>query len=137
MKSTINRINIWIACFAILLNALAPPMAHALAAMHRQGAQGEICSSDGLRLQAPAQADFLVDGASSSPAKKRLGQMVDCGFCLHHAGTYALLQSSVIGLGIAKGHELRPFLFDYRQQAQRALPAAQARGPPDQDVVLI
>src|SRR5207244_4467623 len=112
MKSTTRQLTLWIACFAILLNALAPSISHALAAVRGDAATWEICRADGTAIAVPDQAGLVVVGKTVSVAKKlfstdgqsRMGAMEHCAYCLPHAGTFALLPPVVGGLGILDGH---------------------------------
>jgi hypothetical protein len=131
-KSTSWRWTIWIACFAVLMNALAPSISHAMAALHGVPATWEICRADGAAAgSTTGQPDLAAPGALS----KKIGDgnitpMADCGYCLPHAGSFALMPSVITGLGLRGGHALRPFLFYHAPQPLLALSAAPPRGPP-------
>jgi hypothetical protein len=133
MQSTSTgwRWTIWIACFAVLMNALAPSISHAMAAASAVPASWEICRTDGSARAAAGQPDLLAAGA---PAKKttdnKIAPMEDCGYCLPHGGSTALMPSTLTGLGLMGGHALRPFLFYRAPQPLLALAAAPPRGPP-------
>jgi hypothetical protein len=133
-KSTSWRWTIWIACFAVLMNALAPSISHAMAAMNDFPATWEICRTDSGALAAPGQPDLVAVGAGVSLAKKitqdKIASMDDCGYCLPHGGSFALMPSTITGLGLMGGHALRPFLFYRAPQPLLALTAAPPRGPP-------
>jgi hypothetical protein len=130
-KSTSWRWTIWIACFAVLMNALAPSISHAMAAMHGVPATWEICRTDGSAVAVPGQGDLVAAGALSKKiGEGKLALMADCGYCLPHGGSIALMPSTITGLGLVKGHALRPFLFYRAPQPLLALSAAAPRGPP-------
>jgi hypothetical protein len=132
-KSTSRRWAIWIACFAVLLNALAPSISHAMAAATRGvPATWEICRLDGgAAIATPGQSDIVVIGALAKQVNEtRFANMDDCGYCLPHGGSVALLPSAITGLGLMGGHALRPFLFYRAPQPLLALSAAPPRGPP-------
>jgi hypothetical protein len=134
-KSTSWRWTIWIACFAVLMNALAPSISHAMAAMHGVPATWEICRADsaaaGAALTAAGQPELAAVGALSKKISEgNMTPMADCGYCLPHAGSLALMPSTITGLGLVKGHALRPFLFYRAPQPLLALSAAPPRGPP-------
>lgn len=133
-KSTSWRWTIWIACFAVLMNALVPSISHAMAAVSGVPATWEICRTDASALAAPGQPDFVVVGAGVSLSKKtsqnKIASMEDCGYCLPHGGSFALMPSTITGLGLMGGHALRPFLFYRAPQPLLALSAAPPRGPP-------
>lgn len=128
MKSTTWRLQIWIACFAILMNVLAPSISHAVAAARAVVPGADICFTDSGTRAAPAldAINFVADQFKHSEA----GMMQDCGYCLPHAGTYSLMPNQVTGLAILGGHALRPFLFYRAPQPLLALSAAPPRGPP-------
>jgi hypothetical protein len=115
-KSTIRLFAIWIACFAILMNALAPSISHAANARQSGFAEDGIC-----------RVDKSADG-QSAPGKMLL--MNDCDYCLVHAGSHALPPPALGGFGVFGAHASRPFLFYRAPQPLLALSAAPARGPP-------
>ena len=128
MKSTKWRLQIWIACLAILMNVLAPSISHALAAVRADSPGADICFTDPAMRAAPA-----VDAISFVAAQldhSEAGMMQDCGYCLPHAGSYSLMPKQITGMAILGGHELRPFLFYRAPQPLLALTAAPPRGPP-------
>ncbi len=118
--------QLWLAVFAILMNALAPSISHALAAASGNPGAWEICRAD------RSQADLAVIAGAldEQQAPDQAGSMDHCGYCLPHAGTHGLLPSAITGLGIFGGNELRPFLFYRAPQPLLALSAAPPRGPP-------
>ncbi|MCE3602843.1 DUF2946 domain-containing protein [Massilia sp. P8910] len=128
MKSTKWRLQIWIACFAILMNVLAPSISHALAAVRGDAASADICLTDPSARATPGvqAVSLLADQHAHTDA----GMMEDCGYCLPHAGSYSLMPNAITGLAILGGHELRPFLFYRAPQPLLALTAAPPRGPP-------
>lgn len=101
----------------MLMNALAPSMSHAMASSHSVPATWEICSID-----APPAAKHVTTHQADA--------MADCGYCLPHGGSFALMPSTITGLGLMGGHALRPFLFYRAPQPPLALIAAPPRGPP-------
>jgi len=133
----LRRLHIWIACCAILLNALAPSISHAIAAMQGQAANAvEICRADGSAAPAAAQFSALVSGvdAALEPAppgpesKMKPGQ--HCAYCLPHAGSFALPPDVIAATGIFGKHQSHPFLFYRSPQPLMAWSAARPRGPP-------
>ncbi len=111
-KSTRWRWQIWIACFAILLNALAPSISHALAVSG--GLDPAICSTGSAKQKPPV----------------KLAPMADCAFCLPHAGTDLLPPPAVPVVLAPDGHAARPYLFYHSPRPLLALSAAPPRGPP-------
>jgi hypothetical protein len=133
-KSATRPLYIWIACLALLMNALAPSISHALATVRGAAATWEICRTNGPSVSAAGQADLVVAGASAALAKKvapsKADTMADCGYCLPHGGSYGLMPTAMTGLGLFGAHQLRPFLFYRAPQPLLALAAAPPRGPP-------
>ena len=137
-KSTNWRWTIWIACFAVLMNALAPSISHAMAALTGVPATWEICRTDGsvaVAAAVPGQGELVAVGSlakkiSEKNTEKSTIPMADCGYCLPHGGSVALTPSTITGLGLMKSDALRPFLFYRAPQPLLALSAAPARGPP-------
>ncbi|MGB7480947.1 MAG: DUF2946 domain-containing protein, partial [Burkholderiaceae bacterium] len=77
-----RRWHAWIACLAILLNALAPSLSHALASpAPRAAVWEEICSAHGAATSADDPADSIPEHAQASP---------HCPFCAPHGGHAAL-----------------------------------------------
>jgi hypothetical protein len=126
-KTTSWRWTIWIACFAVLMNALAPSISHAMAALDNSPATWEICRADG---SGPGAGLAAAGEHAKKVADHRAGLMEDCGYCLPHGGSNALMPPAVAGLGLMGGHALRPFLFYRAPQPLLALSAAPPRGPP-------
>ncbi|HEU4845808.1 MAG TPA: DUF2946 domain-containing protein [Burkholderiaceae bacterium] len=134
-KSTHRALHIWIACLAILMNALAPSISHAVAFLQGQPPAWEICRADGSVMQsAPAgdaaKAILASDGGKRQAPHKAVFSMDDCGYCSPHAGSHGLLPTVVSGLDLSGAHQIRPFLF-YRSPAPlTAWSASRPRGPP-------
>ena len=127
------------ACFAILLNALAPAISHAMAATERVPATWEICRAPGSTAQSNGDHRLLAVGkfvVELTPALARKHadhqsmSMADCAYCLPHAGAFAALPPSYDGFGLAAGQALRPYLFYHAPRPLLALTAAPPRGPP-------
>ena len=136
-KSTNWRWTMWIACFAVLMNVLAPSISHAMAALTGVPATWEICRTDGSAAAAavPGQGELVAVGSLAKKIREKNTEkstilMADCGYCLPHGGSVALTPSTTTGLGLMKSDALRPFLFYRAPQPLLALSAAPARGPP-------
>jgi hypothetical protein len=149
---TRKRLQIWIACFAIFINALAPSISHALSAPVGLSGMMEICSASGTKwissnvVGAPVtyeqatyeqatyeqatyeQATYeqATDAQSSSP----LLHLEHCPFCITHAGTFALPPSSSMSIAAIVGHDLFPALFYHSPSPLFSWSAARPRGPP-------
>jgi hypothetical protein len=113
--STTWRLHVWIAIFAILMNALAPSISHAMAYASGEPAAWDICRAD---------------TKSADAGKLQAGALAHCGYCLPHAGSFAILPGPVQGAALLGGHALRPFLFYHAPTPLLALHGAPPRGPP-------
>lgn len=125
-----RRFAAWIACFAILLAALAPSISQAVANAKQESGSGwaEICSVAGIRFVQLVQAD---DGAADGKSGGKAMQMEHCAFCSTHAGSVGLPPASpVLPLLVASGTAIFPALY-YRSPAPLFIwSAAQSRAPP-------
>jgi hypothetical protein len=114
----------WLALFAVLLNALAPTVSHALAAS-RPVIPVDVCSVDGGAPFAAAAALLMQDDEHAG-----MGPFDDCGYCLAHAGSDGLPPPAHAPLALGHGTEPRPFLFHHAPRPLPAWLAAVPRGPP-------
>jgi hypothetical protein len=114
---------VWLALFAVLLNALAPTVSHALAAS-RPAIPVDVCSVDGGAPFATAAALLMQDDHGA------MGLAGDCGYCLAHAGSHGVPPSLRPLLVPALGAEPRPFLFHHAPRPLAIWLAAVPRGPP-------
>ena len=122
-----RRFAAWIACFAILLAALAPSISQAVANAKQESGSGwaEICSVAGIRF---VQVD---DGAADGRSGGKAMQMEHCAFCSTHAGSVGLPPASpVLPLRLSSGTAIFPALY-YQSPAPLFIwSAAQSRAPP-------
>ena len=133
------------ACFAVLMNALAPSISHAMATMGGVPATWEICrggagtGTAGFAIATPGQPELVAVSTFSKKIDKKIartvtennvGAQADCSYCLPHAGSVALTSSTSTGAGLMGGRALQPFLFYHAPQPLLALSAAAPRGPP-------
>lgn len=126
LNPTKRRLQIWIACFAILMNALAPSLSHAFASGDDPLAP-QICRPGATVASSPELAAMIL---AAAVADADAADSEHCAYCLPHAGADALMPVLYDGLGILGGHALRPFLFYRAPQPLLALIAAAPRGPP-------
>ncbi|HEV7815056.1 MAG TPA: DUF2946 domain-containing protein, partial [Janthinobacterium sp.] len=78
------KLGIWIACFAILMNMLAPSISHAMAQTNDSASLIEVCTVDGTRYVPAGEAD--QDTVLPGKATQDLVQhMQHCPFCCTHA----------------------------------------------------
>ena len=121
---------IWIACFAILLNALAPTISHAV---NGQPRSWEICLNDGTRITGTGELDyatFLAVTDRSKPQPSMQMDMEDCSYCLPHAGSFGLPPVGALAMLPLDGGALRPDLFYQSPQPLPVWTASNPRGPP-------
>ena len=124
-----RRFAAWIACFAILLAALAPSISRAVANAKQESGSGwaEICSVAGIRFVQVLQAD---DGAADEKSGGKAMQMEHCAFCSTHAGSVGLPPSPVLPLPVASGTAIFPALYYQSPSPLFIWSTAQSRAPP-------
>jgi len=109
----------WLAVMAVLFNALAPTVSHALSRI--DVAQADICTAMGEPMAAmpghPA-SDKLMKG------------MNDCGYCATHAGSFGLPPTAGFALALFESHATHPFLFFHAPHPLPVWTAPQSRAPP-------
>jgi hypothetical protein len=148
MKSKSRLMFVWLACFAILLNALAPSISHAVALAKGKPRVWEICLNDGSRISGTGEltaADFSTltnrsdpQAAAKAQAQAKASQananmamnMADCGYCMPHAGSTGLPPSDFTPVLPAAEPSLRPALFYHSPQPLQVWSTANPRGPP-------
>lgn len=80
----------WVACFAIMLNLLAPSISHALAASQGQALLVEVCGASGVKWMAVGAPAGPGSDAGPVSADADPLHLKHCQFCLNHAGAYAM-----------------------------------------------
>lgn len=138
LKSAHRTLWLWIAVCAVLLNALAPAVSHAIAFSKGVPPSWEICRSDGARVTFSGAFNSNPEFKAALPDTggkpgKSLGLMAmdgDCAYCVTHAGSFGLPPSAVAGLLLAGSKQLHPFLFYRSPQPLAVWSAARPRGPP-------
>lgn len=130
MKSSTRLRWIWIACFAILMSALAPAISHAVNGKPRTW---EICLNDGTRVTGVGTLDYATFAAATDRSKPQPAahqDMEECSYCLPHAGWFGLPPAdSALAVPLA-GAALRPYLFYQSPQPLPVWSASHPRGPP-------
>lgn len=123
--SATRRLTAWIATFAILLAALAPTLAQALAASSARAAPWEeICTASGMQSQPASQGQPDGDGQSSHGIKH-------CPWCAGHGSSFAL-PTGQYTLPIARDATESPFASAPASPARyRHRGASQPRAPPN------
>ena len=122
-----RRFAAWIACFAILLAALAPSISQAVANAKQESGSGwaEICSVAGIRF---VQVD---DGVADEKSGAKAMQMEHCAFCSTHAGSVGLPPTSpMLPLPVASGTAIFPALYYQSPSPLFIWSTAQSRAPP-------
>lgn len=123
----IGRLTAWIAIFAVLLAALAPSMARAIASPRQAMPWSDICTAAGMQQGAPDAAPASGSGQPRHP--EGLG-FKHCPFCLNPAGPFALPPASLDCLPAADAGA-RYFPSSATAPAPRFIRiAAQPRAPP-------
>ncbi|HAT32980.1 MAG TPA: DUF2946 domain-containing protein [Janthinobacterium sp.] len=116
-NAMLRRLHIWIACCAILLNALGPAVTHAADAWRGAPLAGEICRA------VPVAAGKRTPAGDAKMERH-------CAYCTPHAGSFALAPpAAAVTLNIA-AHLPRPVFFYRSAQPPTAWPAARPRAPP-------
>jgi hypothetical protein len=122
-----RHLTAWIACFAILLAALAPSVTHVLAAAAGgSNAWMEICSTTGTKFISSAVAQKTNPAAPSDQSM----QHGHCPFCLAHADMTVLPTTHLFVLPLLAGAEMFPSLFYQSPRPLFMWTAAQSRAPP-------
>ncbi|NVE00555.1 DUF2946 domain-containing protein [Massilia sp. BJB1822] len=132
------RRALWLSCFAILLNALAPSISHALSLCKGKQRSWEICLNDGRRLSGNGELDYATFQAltdRSKPQKQTPVQtekmaMEDCGYCLTHAASFAPPPAERPMLAELDGNRLLPFMLYRAPVPLQGWRASIPRGPP-------
>ncbi|WP_295762906.1 DUF2946 domain-containing protein [Undibacterium sp.] len=121
-------ITIWIACLAILANALVPSIASALAARDGNAPSwAEICSTPIAGLAAKKVGTSV---ALKLPGKIDTHTAKHCPFCLPHAGNFALAPAALPCCAVAAGHDAFPPLYYQAPSLLHSWVTANPRGPP-------
>jgi hypothetical protein len=120
----------WIACLAILFNALAPLVSHAMEAAGSAPAvmQMEVCTAMGMEM-VPVVLSASSDGddASSGKLQKNLNH---CGYCVFHASAHGLPPPMAASFVPAAGRDAWPPLYYHSSRPLFAWALAQPRAPP-------
>ncbi len=127
MNLLTRRIAAWIACFAVLLAALAPSISHAIsAARDASDPWGDICSQTGYQ---QVHTHGGHHHSAPSPLKKGL-HFEHCPFCFTHGGSVGLPPVAAMSLPVVTATQERPFLYYQSPRPLFIWAAAQSRAPP-------
>ena len=119
----------WIACLAILFNAFAPLVSHAMeaAAPAPAAMSMEICTALGMTTMPLALAP---DGQGQPDGGKLHKAMNHCGYCVSHAASHGLPPPPAIGFAAVQGRDVYPPLYYHSPRPLFPWSLAQSRAPP-------
>lgn len=120
-----RQLHLWLACLAILFNALAPSISYAYAAASGAARLADICSASGPRSQAAAQHE-----PATPTTDVALDHLKHCPFCISHAGSFALPFAPALRYAPVQGREVYPALFYQAPAPLFVWTSAKPRGPP-------
>ncbi|HAT29329.1 MAG TPA: DUF2946 domain-containing protein [Janthinobacterium sp.] len=130
MTTLQRQLTAWIACFAILLAALAPSISHAIAAGKNAGSGWiEICSAAGSKFVSADQTLNSASSTSSAPAEKSL-HFDHCPFCSTHGGPSAPPPAVALSVPAVSGKAILPSLYYQAPRPLHVWASAQSRAPP-------
>jgi len=137
MRNLLNsrRWHIWIACFAILMNALAPSISQAFNVMNATtGLPGfaEICTTQSTKIVANQKTSASLQNQfpAQDPLQSVLHHMQHCQCCVTHAGNLALPFPDTPHVVVIEGHDVYPALFYHSPSPLFSWATAHARAPP-------
>jgi len=129
-----RRLVSWLACMAIMLNALAPAISHAVESLHDKSAPWEqICSVSGTKF-VPLDFGSLTNkqaaDSKNGGGTKPMAPMQHCPYCLAHAGSIAILTDHGFVLTQAGSSYSLPELFYQSPRTLFVWAASSPRAPP-------
>jgi hypothetical protein len=121
----------WIACLAILFNALAPLVSHAMEAAGPAPAvmQMEVCTAMGMQTL-PVVLSGAASDADASSSGKLQKDMSHCSYCVFHAGAHGLPPPMKAIFIAAAGRDAYPPLYYHASRPLFPWSLAQPRAPP-------
>lgn len=117
--------HLWLACLAMLFNALAPSISYAYAAASGAARLADICSASGPRSPSIAQHKPATSGTDVV-----FDHLKHCPFCVSHAGSFALPSAAMPRHAPLAAREVYPALFYQAPAPLFAWTSARPRGPP-------
>ncbi|MFZ6653734.1 DUF2946 domain-containing protein [Undibacterium sp. TJN19] len=123
------KLHVWLACLAILFNALAPSLSHALAMADNKSGWQEICSTTGSKFVATDQGK-LISKTTKTPADKVTHHLQHCPYCSSHAASFILPATDSMRFAIAGGQAVYPSLFYQSPSPLFSWSRANPRAPP-------
>jgi hypothetical protein len=119
----------WLALAALLALALLPSISHALAFAQGSTVWAEVCTPQGSRLVAVADAAGGTD--TDAPASRHaMGQLEHCPLCALSTGALGLPSAPPAVVAALLGSDAVPALFLHAPRTLFAWASAQPRGPP-------
>ena len=123
-----NRLIAWVACIAILLNALAPAISHAMAASRGDSAiWQEVCSAAGNKT--PVALDLGIKKPGNDKDSKS-APMQHCPYCYTHAGSFGLMTTFATVVAAPDIAYSVPELFYHAPRPLFVWAASSPRAPP-------
>ena len=117
----------WLALVAMLAMSLLPTLSHAWAYANGGSVWAEVCTPQGAKLVAVADAP----GEAGEPAPTQaIGHLEHCPFCALSSGAVALPTALPITVPLLLGSDDPPALFLHAPRTLFAWASAQPRGPP-------
>jgi hypothetical protein len=117
----------WIACLAILFNAFAPLVSHAMEAPASAAVTIEVCTAMGMTTMPVALAPDGDDASSSGKLHKAMNH---CGYCVSHSATHGLPPPVAIAFAAPAGRDIYPPLYYHAPRPLFPWSLAQSRAPP-------
>jgi hypothetical protein len=117
----------WIACLAILFNAFAPLVSHAMeaAAPTPPVMAIEVCTAMGM-----ASMPLALAGSGDATSGKLHKNMNHCGYCVAHAAAHGLPPPPAVAFAPAAGRDAYPPLYYHAPRPLFPWSLAQPRAPP-------
>lgn len=115
----------WIACLAILFNAFAPLVSHAMAASASAAMTMEVCTAMGVTTM-----PLAADGGEASSSAKLHKAMNHCGYCVSHAASHGLPPPATVAFAVPAGRDVYPPLYYHAPRPLFPWSLAQSRAPP-------
>jgi hypothetical protein len=120
----------WIACLAILFNAFAPVLSHAMGMQAAAGAsvmmEMEVCTALGMEMRSVVSSDSS-DPADAGKLQKNMGH---CACCVAHVPTHGQPPPMPAVFAPAPGRDAWPPLYYQSSRSLFPWALAQPRAPP-------
>ncbi len=126
-----RRWAVWVASFAIAVNAFAPLLAQAWFQSQAGAASWlEVCSTSSFKADALKSSSTISSSDADQAPTKNSMKSAHCPFCLPHAGSFALLPSATPVVAALQQHDAHPELFYSAPRPLFAWTQSQPRAPP-------